>query len=60
MFSYDTYYPAGGMCDLEESFDTLEEVKEYLKENISRYDNFDIYDRINNKTLNLDIIYGNL
>lgn len=25
LFSYDEYYPAGGMCDFEDSFDSMEE-----------------------------------
>ena len=53
VFTYDCYYPAGGMGDLKESFDTLLEVEEYLKN--SSYDSFDVYDRINNVTVTLDI-----
>lgn len=53
VFTYDSYYPAGGMCDLKESFDTLLEVEEYLKN--SRYDHYDVYDRMNNVTVTLDI-----
>ena len=55
VFMYDSYYPAGGMCDLKESFDTLLEVEEYLRKNPDGYENFDVYDRMNNVTVTLDI-----
>lgn len=30
LFVYATYYPSGGMNDFEESFDTINECKEYF------------------------------
>jgi hypothetical protein len=54
VFQYDSYYPAGGMSDLKESFDTLIEVEEYLKEHMNRYDFYDIYDRINGVSVSID------
>jgi hypothetical protein len=30
VFTYDHYYPGGGMNDFRGSFDTLEEAKEYI------------------------------
>lgn len=56
LFMYDSYYPAGGMCDLKASFDTLIEVEEYLNENPRRYEHLDIYDRVNNVTVTLNNI----
>ena len=33
LFVCERYYPSGGMDDLEETFDTLEEAKTYLLDN---------------------------
>ncbi len=54
LFQYDSYYPAGGICDFQKSFDTLLEVEEYLKEHGNRYDFYDIYDRINGISVSID------
>jgi len=32
VFSGDDYYPGGGVLDLRESFDTLEEAKKYVED----------------------------
>ena len=31
VFGYDTYYPGGGLCDLEGGFDTEEEANEFIE-----------------------------
>lgn len=48
VFQYDYYYPAGGINDLKGIFDTIEDVKEFLQKDQSGYENYDVYDRINN------------
>ena len=42
-FSFDGYYPLGGMGDFRGSFDSLDEAITACKE--SRYDYDEIYDR---------------
>ena len=44
VFGYDTYYPSGGMRDLEFSFDTVEEAINNLY--MVEYSHVTIYDRI--------------
>lgn len=44
VFTYDTYYPGGGMSDMEASFDTIQEAVEFF--NKRKYDHGEIYDRI--------------
>lgn len=43
VFGYDQYYPAGGLGDVVGSFDTLDEAKEYIKND--RCDFNDVIDR---------------
>jgi len=54
-FGFDTYYPNGGLCDMQKSFDTIEEAIAYLK-SIS-YDSKDLYDRLAGKSIELSL-YG--
>jgi hypothetical protein len=42
VFAYDTYYPAGGLSDLIDTFDTLEEAK--LRAEQDRADWREIFD----------------
>lgn len=35
VFTADVYYPAGGLDDCRDSFDTLEQAKEFLKNDLS-------------------------
>jgi len=44
VFTYPQYYPAGGLWDMDVSFDTVEECKEFIKDEGS--DNNEIYDRV--------------
>ena len=46
VFEFADYYPTGGMGDCEESFDTLEEAEEYMKEVLDDgiVDNLDLFD----------------
>lgn len=50
LFGYDTYYPLGGMNDLIDSFDTIEEAIDAIKNDNS--DCHEIYDRI--EGINID------
>lgn len=54
-FGFDTYYPSGGLCDMQESFDTIGEAIAYLK-SVS-YDSKDLYDRISGRSIDLSL-YG--
>ena len=46
LFAYDTYYPNGGICDLIESFDTIDEAVEFKsKEYRDYYELFDCDER---------------
>lgn len=44
VFSCDTYYPSGGLNDCFDSFDTIPEAVEAVKNN--RGDYYEIFDRI--------------
>ena len=44
LFTYDTYYPGGGWCDFDESFDTIDELVDYLKDQNTKADNHNIID----------------
>ncbi len=43
VFQYDSYYPVGGLGDVRDSFDSLEEAEKYCHAN--RYDFNKIVDR---------------
>jgi hypothetical protein len=47
IFTYNTYYPCGGMEDFVCSIDSLDELKEILKE--SKDDMFHVYDILKNE-----------
>lgn len=47
VFRCNTYYPEGGLSDVDESFDTLEEAIKFCKERY--YDFRYIFDRIEGK-----------
>lgn len=50
LFSHDWYYPAGGTGDCRNSFDTLEEAINGVKEDPDRvFDECYIFDRIDGK-----------
>ena len=44
LFAYDTYYPSGGLCDLVNSYDTVQEAVSEANKHASDYK--EIYDRI--------------
>lgn len=44
LFEYDQYYPGGGIGDMTNSFDTLDEAIDAADE--SEYDYQEVYDRI--------------
>lgn len=48
LFGYDQYYPNGGGGDVMGDFDTLEEVKKYIKDTMSRdyYNVLDMQERL--------------
>lgn len=54
VFEYLSYYPAGGLGDWMESFDSKEEAIEYAKK--TTYDNTDIFDRIEGIIIDEDSI----
>lgn len=43
LLQWDTYYPSGGLGNVKESFDTLEQAQEYVKKH--RYDYSEVVDR---------------
>ena len=49
LFSFFDYYPSGGMFDLDDSYDTLDEAKDAIEQNkIKSFcpkDNFQVVDR---------------
>jgi hypothetical protein len=47
IFNYNTYYPSGGMEDFICSIDSLDNLKEILKE--SKDDMFHVYDILKNE-----------
>lgn len=44
LFTYDTYYPSGGWSDFDGSFDSIDEIVEYLKEQDYKCDCKEIID----------------
>lgn len=63
LFSYEDYYPGGGMNDLVDSFDTLDEITQWAKtvkkKDELRYtctDNVEIYDLL--EEMAPDILLG--
>lgn len=55
VFGIYRYYPSGGMDDLNDSFETVEEAVKHTKEIFDKYDSVDIYDRIEGVSLNVDL-----
>lgn len=49
VFTYDDFYPSGGMTDLKESFDDIDEALEFIKN--QKYVNAELYDRIDGSEL---------
>ncbi|WP_286803322.1 MULTISPECIES: hypothetical protein [Sphingobacterium] len=54
LFVYDKYYPSGGLCDLRESFDTIEEARDAAMK--SEYDYKEIYDRLSGVEIDLQVL----
>jgi len=50
VFDCPTYYPAGGIADVKESFDTAEEAIQYCKDNPSSEDQY-VWDRIEDEEI---------
>jgi hypothetical protein len=46
LFIYSTYYPRGGMHDFKDSFNSIEEIEEYLKDEdfTPEYQKYHIFD----------------
>lgn len=57
IFGYDEYYPQGGMTDLVDSVDNIEEAIDYVTKHISNRtrDYYEVYDRVEGKEVDLDI-----
>ena len=51
-FAFCEYYPVGGMEDMSDSFDNLENAINHLKDDLNDYRY--IYDRIEGKTIIID------
>jgi ribosomal protein L32 len=51
IFQYDVYYPSGGMNDLIGTFNDIEDVRSFIENNKSNYDNYHIYDRISGEQI---------
>ncbi|WP_312357282.1 hypothetical protein [Sphingobacterium multivorum] len=54
LFVYDKYYPSGGLFDLKESFDTLEEARDAAMK--SECDYKEVYDRIAGVEIVLNVL----
>ncbi|HUV85208.1 MAG TPA: hypothetical protein VMV86_05815 [Methanosarcinales archaeon] len=74
LFAYDDYYPSGGMNDFVSSFDSLDEIEDFIKTRMSIKDwsyaevghqlsdqvnNITIYDQENNKHVDYNYYIGN-
>lgn len=44
LFGYSQYYPGGGSGDVIESFDSMDEVKSYLKLSSTKQDFYEVLD----------------
>lgn len=55
VFTYDNYYPSGGLCDCCESFDKIEDAFELLNRNV--YDHIEVFDRIEGVEVDITL-YG--
>lgn len=57
VFEYANYYPSGGLSDVEQSFDTLDEAKEYCEELSKppkwrlKCDYYEVFDRVEGVTV---------
>ena len=51
IFQYDVYYPSGGINDLRGTFNDIEDVRSFIENNKSNYDNYHIYDRISGEQI---------
>jgi len=60
VFSFEHYYPTGGMNDFVESFDTLEAAEIYISERKEKYPNEDEYFQIFNLETRLLIDYDRM
>jgi len=57
LFAYDDYYPSGGMNDFVSSFDSLDEIEDFIKTRMSIKDWS--YDQENNKHVDYNYYIGN-
>lgn len=53
LFTYDSYYPCGGMSDFYDSYDTVEEVIALIVKENHLMDNYDLFDSQLRKTMTL-------
>ncbi len=53
LFTYDTYYPGGGWSDCAGSFDTLDEIREHLKNQDYKCDHEEVIDLETGKEIEL-------
>jgi len=44
VFGYDHYYPAGGMEDVQATFETFDEAFDYVENSEDRYNEYEIFD----------------
>jgi hypothetical protein len=51
IFQYDVYYPSGGINDLRVTFNDIEDVRDFIENNKSNYDNYHVYDRISGEQI---------
>lgn len=57
LFHFEKYNPGGGMNDLEERFDTLEELETYVSNMVNKY-KYEEYDYIQYLDLQTGEYYG--
>ena len=51
LFAFWNYYPSGGMDDMIDSFDTLQEAEDRIKELKDHYEDYQIFDTLSKRIM---------
>ena len=51
LFAFWNYYPSGGMDDMIDSFDTLQEAEDRIKELRDHYEEYQIFDTLSKRIM---------
>jgi len=51
LFAFYVYYPQGGMDDMIDSFDTLEEAKDRIRGLREHYEDYQIFDTVSKRVI---------